>query len=37
MSVELEGKRLEMLREIIPNISHVAVFLNPDNPFYPNP
>ena len=35
MSVELEGKRLEMLREIVPNLSHVAVFLNPNNPFYP--
>lgn len=35
MSIELEGKRLGMLREIIPNLSHVAVFLNPNNPFYP--
>ena len=34
MSVELEGKRLEMLREIVPSLSHVAVFLNPNNPFY---
>ena len=31
---ELEGKRLELLREIIPNLSHVALFLNPTNPFH---
>ena len=34
MSLELEGKRLEMLREIVPSLSHIAVFLNPDNPFF---
>ncbi|MEX2034332.1 MAG: ABC transporter substrate-binding protein, partial [Xanthobacteraceae bacterium] len=31
---ELEGKRLELLREIIPNLSHVAMLLNPSNPFH---
>jgi putative tryptophan/tyrosine transport system substrate-binding protein len=31
---ELEGKRLEFLREIIPNLSHVALILNPTNPFH---
>jgi putative ABC transport system substrate-binding protein len=29
---ELEGKRLELLREVIPKLSHVAVFWNPQNP-----
>jgi putative ABC transport system substrate-binding protein len=28
---ELEGKRLELLREVIPKLSHVAVFWNPEN------
>jgi ABC-type uncharacterized transport system substrate-binding protein len=28
----LEGKRLELLREVIPNLSHVAVLWNPENP-----
>jgi putative ABC transport system substrate-binding protein len=28
----LEGKRLELLREVIPKLSHVAVFSNPENP-----
>jgi len=28
----LEGKRLELLREVIPRLSHVAVFWNPENP-----
>ena len=28
----LEGKRLELLREVIPKLSHVAVFRNPENP-----
>jgi putative ABC transport system substrate-binding protein len=28
----LEGKRLELLREVIPKLSHVAVFWNPENP-----
>ena len=31
---ELEGKRLELLREMIPNVSHIAVLWNPDNPFH---
>ena len=31
---ELEGKRLELLRELIPNLSHVAVLSNPLNPFH---
>src|SRR5436309_4044227 len=28
---DLEGKRLELLREVIPKLSHVAFFLNPLN------
>jgi putative ABC transport system substrate-binding protein len=28
----LEGKRLELLREVVPKLSHVAVFWNPENP-----
>ena len=31
---ELEGKRLELLREIIPKLSHIAVLWNPVNPFH---
>ena len=31
---ELEGKRLELLREIVPGLSHVALFRNPTNPFH---
>jgi putative ABC transport system substrate-binding protein len=31
---ELEGKRLELLREIVRDISHVAVILNQTNPFH---
>jgi putative tryptophan/tyrosine transport system substrate-binding protein len=31
---ELEGKRLELLRELIPNLSHVAVLWNPVNSFH---
>jgi len=31
---DLEGKRLELLREVIPKLSHVALFLNPLNPFH---
>jgi ABC-type uncharacterized transport system substrate-binding protein len=31
---EMEGKRLELLREVIPNISHVAVLWNPVNPVF---
>ena len=36
MSPELEGKRLEMLREIVPSISHVGIFLNPTILSIPN-
>jgi putative ABC transport system substrate-binding protein len=32
MSSELAGKRLEFLREIVPNITRVAVLSNPDHP-----
>jgi putative ABC transport system substrate-binding protein len=31
---DLEGKRLELLREIVPQLSHVGVFFNPANPFH---
>jgi putative tryptophan/tyrosine transport system substrate-binding protein len=31
---ELEGKRLELLREILHSLSQVAVILNPTNPFH---
>ena len=31
---ELEGKRLELLREVIPNLSHVSVLWNPANLFH---
>jgi putative ABC transport system substrate-binding protein len=31
---ELEGKRLALLREVVPKLSRVAVFWNPDNPFH---
>jgi putative tryptophan/tyrosine transport system substrate-binding protein len=31
---ELEGKRLELLRELIPNLSHIAVLSNPANLFH---
>src|SRR3990167_1823031 len=34
ISPELEGKRLELLREIIPGLSHVAVLWNPKNAFH---
>lgn len=33
IAADLEGKRLELLREIVPTISHVAVFWNPASPF----
>ena len=31
---DLEGKRLGLLREVVPNVSHVAFFLNPANAFH---
>jgi len=33
ISPELEGKRLELLREVVPKLSHVAVLWNPVSPF----
>jgi len=30
---DLEGKRLEILRELVPKMSRLAVLTNPDNPF----
>ncbi len=32
ISPELEGKRLELLREVVPNISHIAVLWNAASP-----
>ena len=34
MSSQLGGKRLELLKEIVPGLSRVAVFWNPPNPTY---
>lgn len=31
---DLEGKRLELLREVMPRLSHAAIFFNPANPFH---
>ena len=31
-NVELSGKRLELLKEAVPKLTHVAVFVNPTNP-----
>jgi putative ABC transport system substrate-binding protein len=31
---DLEGKRLQLLREIVPALSHVAMFVNSANPFH---
>jgi putative tryptophan/tyrosine transport system substrate-binding protein len=31
---DLEGKRLQLLREVVPTLSHVAFFLNPANAFH---
>jgi putative ABC transport system substrate-binding protein len=33
IAADLEGKRLELLREVTPTLSHVAVFWNPASPF----
>jgi putative tryptophan/tyrosine transport system substrate-binding protein len=32
ISTELSGKRLQLLKEVLPNASRAAVLLNPDNP-----
>ena len=34
LAPELSGKRLELLKEIVPKLSRVAVMLNPVNPVY---
>jgi putative ABC transport system substrate-binding protein len=34
ISPDLESKRLQLLREINPGLSHVAFLFNPSNPFY---
>jgi putative ABC transport system substrate-binding protein len=34
ISPELEGKRIELLREVIPKLSHIAVMWNPKNAFH---
>ena len=31
---DLEGKRLQLLREVVPALSHVAMFINSANPFH---
>jgi putative ABC transport system substrate-binding protein len=31
---DLEGKRLELLMEVVPKLSHVSFLLNPDNAFH---
>jgi ABC-type uncharacterized transport system substrate-binding protein len=31
---DLEGKRLQLLREVVPPLSHVAMFINSLNPFH---
>ena len=36
IAADLEGKRIELLREVIPKLSHVAVFWNPASPFQVN-
>jgi putative ABC transport system substrate-binding protein len=33
IAADLEGKRLDLLREVVPTLSHVAVFWNPSSPF----
>ena len=34
LNPDLEGKRLELLKEIVPNLSRVAVLSNPQNPLH---
>jgi putative ABC transport system substrate-binding protein len=34
LAPDLEGKRLELLREFVPHLAHVAFFLNPANEFH---
>ena len=34
---ELEGKRLSLLREVVPSLSKLTVFWNPDNQFHSIP
>jgi len=34
ISPELEGKRIELLREVIPRLSHIAVMWNPRNAYH---
>ena len=34
VAADLEGKRIELLREIVPSLSHIAVFFNSVNPFH---
>ncbi len=34
MNTDLAGKRLEMLKEIVPNAKRFAVLTNPENPFH---
>jgi putative tryptophan/tyrosine transport system substrate-binding protein len=33
LALDLEGKRLELLKEVIPGLSHVAVLWDPANPY----
>ena len=33
-SPDLEGKRLQLLREVVPALAHVAMFVNSLNPFH---
>src|SRR5262249_30814256 len=35
LTAEMDGKRLELLHELMPNAAHVGLLLNPDFPAYP--